>query len=119
MQVNIPYMDGIGSHSSSSMGKAKGYGYLAPHTSSSSTSLGKMVRPDPAAVLNLLTSFWCVFFGLLFLQQDNIKNVQLLLIMCSVFYLFFLGVSFVVLCSFCCLCFSTIVLFVAQLDVFF
>ena len=38
---------GIGLYSSSSMGKAKGYGYLAPHTSSSSTSLGKMVRPDP------------------------------------------------------------------------
>ena len=28
------------------MGKANGYGYLAPHTSSSSTSLGKMVRPE-------------------------------------------------------------------------
>ena len=48
MWVNIPYMDGMGLYSSSSMGKAKGYGYLAPHTSSSSTSLGKMVRPDPA-----------------------------------------------------------------------
>ena len=61
----------------------------------------------------------CVF-GLLFLQQDKIKKKHAAVVDHVFRGLFvFFGVSFVVLCGFCCLCFSIIVLFVAQLDVFF
>ena len=64
-------MDGIGLHSSSSMGKAKGYGYLAPHTSSSSTSLGKMVRPDPAEGEFVDIFLLCVFLVCYFFNKKN------------------------------------------------